>query len=416
MASAGADPALVQDALFDAEEHLQAEMAAGGQFTDVAQAYGSPEEVAAAYLGIVPAREMAAAMVAPYPGTAPQGTGTPVVHVAAPAEAVPAAAKDAGGPVEQGAPVGPSGTEIRGSAAVAPEGIPVAGTGAGSGTGPEPGRVFCPVCGTPANVGQVFCRQCGARLPQLQQEGEPLPGGLRAFGQQPYPVGVQTGMAAAAAGGASLAPKTVWQEIFGVFADSRVWLSLVYMIVSLGLGILYFTVVVTGISTAGGMIVLIVGIPLLFLVIGMVRGLSLFEGRVVEVLLGTRMPRRLRALPPNLGFFERLWFWLKDGRTWLSMLYMVLMLPLGIAYFTIAVVGLTVSLSMISSPVWVWFGDWTDHTFILNGEVHDWWFPAWTVPLAFIVGCILLVGFMHLVKWIGRGHAAFAKAMLVRLK
>ena len=50
--SAGADPALVQDALFDAEEYLQAEMAAGGEFATVAEGYGSPEEVAAAYLGM----------------------------------------------------------------------------------------------------------------------------------------------------------------------------------------------------------------------------------------------------------------------------------------------------------------------------------------------------------------------------
>jgi hypothetical protein len=188
----------------------------------------------------------------------------------------------------------------------------------------------------------------------------------------------------------------------------------VYMIISLGLGIVYFTVVVTGLSTAGGMLVLIVGIPLLLLVLGLVRVLSLFEGRVVEVMLGTRMPRRLRPVPPNIGFFERIWFWLKDGRTWLSMLYMVLMLPLGIAYFTVAVTGLSVSVSLITSPLWAWIG-LRDHVFIINGVPHDWWFPGWGIPVAFVTGCVLLVGFMHLVKWIGRGHAAFAKAMLVRL-
>jgi hypothetical protein len=43
-------------------------------------------------------------------------------------------------------------------------------------------------------------------------------------------------------------------------------------------------------------------------------------------------------------------------------------------------------------------------------------FPLWGIPLAFILGVALLVGTMHAVKWIGRGHAMFAKAMLVRLK
>ena len=70
--SAGADPALVQDALFDAEEHLQAEMAVGGpagaggedgalseaeraaRFAAMVEGTGSPEEVAAAYVGASP--------------------------------------------------------------------------------------------------------------------------------------------------------------------------------------------------------------------------------------------------------------------------------------------------------------------------------------------------------------------------
>src|ERR1700759_5155368 len=52
----GADPALVQDALYDAEEYLRAEVAShpGKSEADVleliASTYGAPEEVGAAYL------------------------------------------------------------------------------------------------------------------------------------------------------------------------------------------------------------------------------------------------------------------------------------------------------------------------------------------------------------------------------
>ena len=66
-------PALVQDALFDAEEHLQSEVAAGREFAEVVEAYGTPQEVAAAYLGT----EGDAAAVAPEAATlraqAPRG-------------------------------------------------------------------------------------------------------------------------------------------------------------------------------------------------------------------------------------------------------------------------------------------------------------------------------------------------------
>ena len=54
-ALAGADPALIQDALYDAEEHLSAEVAANPGKSQaellehVARTYGAPDEVAAAY-------------------------------------------------------------------------------------------------------------------------------------------------------------------------------------------------------------------------------------------------------------------------------------------------------------------------------------------------------------------------------
>ena len=200
-----------------------------------------------------------------------------------------------------------------------------------------------------------------------------------------------------------------------MFVDPAVYKALVYMIIALGTGIAYFTIVVTGVSTAGGLLILIIGVPLFLLVLGIVRGMALFEGRVVEVLLGTRMPRRPRAEPPNAGFFQRIWFWVKDGRTWLSMLYMVLMLPLGIIYFTIAVTGIAVGLSLITTPLWAWAGWLGDQTFVWEGVTYDWWFPMWGMPFAVILGALVLIAFMHVVKWIGRGHAAFAKTMLVRL-
>jgi hypothetical protein len=231
------------------------------------------------------------------------------------------------------------------------------------------------------------------------------------------PAGVQAGMAAAgtaATTGAAARP-SVWEQVFGVFADTAVWKSLLYMIISLGTGIVYFTSVVTGVSTAGGMSILIIGVPLFLLVLGIVRAMALFEGRVVELFLGTRMPRRPRAEPPNAGFFQRLWFWVKDGRTWLSMAYMILMLPLGIIYFTIAVTGLATGVALVGAPIWGWTGWVGEHAFTYEGVAHDWSFPAWGIPLAMILGVIVLVALMHVVKWIGRGHAAFAKAMLVRL-
>jgi hypothetical protein len=383
LVSSGADPALIQDALFDAEEHLQAEMAAGGEsdagggtiseaeraarFATVVEGYGAPEEVAAAYLGVSLARGTAGST-----GTAALGATTPA-ETAAPA--------------------------------------PVSDTSTGQ-SGPmqaeQQAWERCAACGAQTRPDQAFCGNCGAQL-----QAAPLSPPAQGYQPgEPVPTGVQYGMQAAGAGGAQ--EESAWRLIFGPFADGRVWTSLVYMILSLATGIAYFTIVVTGLSTAGGMLVLIIGIPLFMLVLAIVRGLALLEGRLVEALLGTRMPRRSRPVPPNFGFWQRMLFWLKDGRTWASMAYMLLMLPIGIVYFTVAVTGLAVGLSLVTTPIWAWIPWVVDNRMIeINGVSYDW--PLWAIPIAFVAGVILLVGFMHLVKWIGRGHAAFAKAMLVRL-
>ncbi len=310
VALAGTDPALVQDALFDAEEHLHAELAAGHTFADIIEQYGTPAEVAAAYLDAA-------------------GSGPRQASAAAAAAATPP-------------PVAP----------------------------PPPGSAA-------AAVAVSASAAAGSRAPA--------------------------------------APQSVWREVFGVFVDPQVWKSLLYMLISLGTGIAYFTVVVTMVSTSAGTSVLIVGLPLLLLTLALVRGMALAEGRLVEGLLGTRMPRRPRAEIPG-SFLQRLWFWLRDGRTWASMVYLVLMLPLGVLYFTFAVTGIVAGLALIASPfAQLSFPNhrWVEYT--VNGVQHFWLMPAWSMPLSVIVGLLMLLGWFHAFRWIGRGHASYAKAMLVRL-
>ena len=63
------------------------------------------------------------------------------------------------------------------------------------------------------------------------------------------------------------------------------------------------------------------------------------EGRIVEVMLGERMPRRPVYADRERPLLKRIVAMFTDPRTWSTLLYMLLMLPLGIVYFTIAVTG-----------------------------------------------------------------------------
>lgn len=208
------------------------------------------------------------------------------------------------------------------------------------------------------------------------------------------------------------AAKTLLGRVFGVFRDSRAWTALVYMVLALVLGVAYFTFAVTGLSLSAGLAILVVGIPFFLLFVGSTRVLSLVEGRIVEGLLGVRMPRR-PARRATGGLWERIREMLTDRRTWTTILYLLLMLPLGIAYFVVAVVGLAMPLAFVAAAIVLVMhalGIPTGNTVEFpSGEAMTVaWAPA--LLLAAVLGVTLL---LHVARWIGIGHGRLAKELLV---
>jgi uncharacterized membrane protein len=205
---------------------------------------------------------------------------------------------------------------------------------------------------------------------------------------------------------------SVLGRFFGVAADPHTYGALFYLLLALATGIFYFTWAVTGVSLSGGLSVLIIGIPFIVLFLGSVRGLSLLEGRIVETMLGVRMPRR----PPypaqqGLPLLKRIGAMFTDGRTWTTLFYMLLMLPLGIIYFTITVTLLSLSLGLIGSPFAKAFG-WNVINMDFDG--FSYYGPGWfgTIGLC-LAGIVLLFASLHLVRGIGRLHGQIAKHLLV---
>ena len=199
-------------------------------------------------------------------------------------------------------------------------------------------------------------------------------------------------------------------RFFGVYRDPRAYLALLYMLLSLVTGIVYFTFAATGTAMSIGLVILIVGVPFFLLFIGTSRVIALAEGRIVESMLGTRMPRRPVHPGPPGTWFQRIIDMLKDPRTWGTLLYFFLMMPLGILYFTFAVTGLIVSLALFIAPlaVLLHFGG----LITIDGEIsapH----PA-LLPLISILGIVLLTVTMHLARGIGYLHGQLAKSLLVR--
>lgn len=206
-------------------------------------------------------------------------------------------------------------------------------------------------------------------------------------------------------------PRSALARFFGVALEARTYGALFYMLLSLATGTFFFTWVVTGLSLSLGLMVLIIGIPVAVLFFGSVRGLSLLEGRLVEALLGERMPRRPTYSDRSRSWLQRIGDMFTDGRTWLTLLYFVLMLPLGIVYFTIATTLLSTSIGFIWAPVAALFS--SDYVGIHIDGIQM--LPIWVTPLLAIIGVLLLFATLHLARGIGHLHGMMAKHLLVRL-
>ena len=208
-------------------------------------------------------------------------------------------------------------------------------------------------------------------------------------------------------------------RFFSVYADPRAYVSLFFRFLSLVTGILFFTFAVTGFALTLGLSILIIGLPFFLAFIGITRVISLAEGRLLEAVSGERMPRRPVHPGEPSGFVDRVLETLRDGRTWSTLIYLVLMLPLGVVYFTIAVTGLSLGVSFFTIP------------FIGVAQRFDWWLPwdrsdvgvlqfspdwldspiGWMVDLVFAI--VVLTTLLHLARGVVTLHARTAKTLLV---
>lgn len=255
-----------------------------------------------------------------------------------------------------------------------------------------------------ADVAADSDKQAAALRRAIQSFGSPREV-AEAYLSRDARVAAALGPAAPAAAGAG-----VWQRIFGVMLDQRAYGALLYMLLSLATGILFFVWTVTGLALSVGLSVLVIGLPFFLLFLASVRLLALLEGRLVESLLGVRMPRRPQLPHPQIGLWGRLWSRVTDHRTWTTLLYMILKLPMGIFTFTLFTTLLAVCLALLAAPVVQVFFNFP----LIQIDGTDIFIAPWALPFFWLVGLLDLLAVMHLARALGRVQGALVKAMLVR--
>ena len=190
------------------------------------------------------------------------------------------------------------------------------------------------------------------------------------------------------------------------YADRRSYAILLYLVLGLPLGVFEFVLLVTGFALGLGLLITLLGIPVLVATVLVAHALATFERRLAWSLLDAPMPRVPLRPDEAQGFFwSRLRSLLTSGRTWKEVAFLLLRVLTGTLDFTIAVTIVGLMLGGFAQPILFLSGvESTIGTFTIDtfGESLVY------VPISIV---FLLVGPRLLVAW-GGVSARFATAML----
>lgn len=201
---------------------------------------------------------------------------------------------------------------------------------------------------------------------------------------------------------------------FEVLATRRAYTTLLYLLGSMVTGILTFTYAVTGLSLSLGLAILIIGIPVAVAFLAGARLLSVAEVHLLKALVGADGSEAPALLPAGEGGLARLKALVGDRRTWTSLLYFVLLLPLGVAYFTLLVTLLTTGLALLAVPVLRLLHLGASFSGDVGGIAWITAHPGLAVALCGLAGLALVPLTFHLALLLGRFQIWLARHLLIR--
>lgn len=217
-----------------------------------------------------------------------------------------------------------------------------------------------------------------------------------------------------------VAPLTGFRAVpvIGIWADRYAWGSMALFVFGFFLAIAYFVVVTAWGSLALGTMAMIIGFPLLVGLLGFCRVVSLGHGRLIEITTGVRMPRRTAPVAGTgmASFWGRIGLWLRDGRSWLSVAFLIGNFPVAVLLFTVFFSLAALAKSLLFLPIAELF--MPDQWFENGNGFHLGPWQGGRVPpllglLSMALGLAIFTGALWLAKGCGWLYAQVAKAIQV---
>ncbi|HEX2979193.1 MAG TPA: sensor domain-containing protein [Anaerolineaceae bacterium] len=209
--------------------------------------------------------------------------------------------------------------------------------------------------------------------------------------------------------------KSLFSKIFGVVIRGQTYLNLIYLLLALPLGLVYFIFLSAGASIGVALVIFWVGLAILAALIASWYGLAAFERLLAIGLLNEQIPPMVHQDLAGKSMWENFKTMVANPVTWKGLVYLLAKLPLGIFSFTaLATLG-SISASLVSAP---FYYQHFHPTIDLTWNGMHYWQPVWvidTLPealLACVIGLLFTLLSLHLLNLLAWVSGKFAKVML----
>ncbi|MEV4370345.1 sensor domain-containing protein [Nonomuraea sp. NPDC049637] len=191
----------------------------------------------------------------------------------------------------------------------------------------------------------------------------------------------------------------------GVLVDPMTWRAAPYLLVSAGLGLVWFVVVAMATTVAVPLVIVWVGLPLTMATVLMWRGGAMLERRLMGAAFGVRIADPYRSRPEG-GLLTHLTWLLGDKATWQDLGYLLMLLPLGLVESALSLALWTATAVLLLAPL-------ARVLYVLSdgrtGLIIDDWAG---VLVAGAAGVALLVVTAYLVRGMAWLHGTLATVLL----
>ncbi|MGA5067047.1 sensor histidine kinase [Streptomyces exfoliatus] len=194
--------------------------------------------------------------------------------------------------------------------------------------------------------------------------------------------------------------------------EARTWRALLYVLIGLPLGVLWFALSVSFVSAGAGLLITFLGVPILAGALAMCRGFGAVERARARGLLGldVRPPEPVRGRTG--GAFSWMGAMLKSGASWRHLLYAVVHMPWAVFSFTVTVTFWATGWGLFLYPLWQWvfpayLGQ--DGMQLYGDGSHDLYLDSpFEIAVTSVVGLLLvMVG-----PWLLRGFVAVDRLLV----